>query len=214
MTVDIADRTRTVFELVEVLAEALPEVERWPGRADWDVGELTLTLTSWTARVDVVSRALAAIDDHWRLAAAIVTEGLSDQRHGLTIRELIDRTPGLVIVEVSRGSLRARLHGEFRKSPIATLAACVVLFGGVTTAIEFWSDEGRPTERCDIAITAPVSDEATNLSMDALAHLPAGCSVKIDLRATTPSGSQAGVSRGLSRGQNPHRKLGTARPDP
>ena len=107
---------------------------------------------------------------------------------------MIDRTPGLVIVEVSRGSLRARLHGEFRKSPIATLAACVVLFGGVTTAIEFWSDEGRPTERCDIAITAPVSDEATNLSMDALAHLPAGCSVKIDLRATTPSGSQAGVS--------------------
>src|SRR4051794_11867495 len=100
--------------------------------------------------------ALAAVNDHWRLASAIVSEALGGGHSGLTIRELIDRTPGLVVIDVSHGSLRVLLRDEFRKGPIATMAAYVVLLGaawaGVGTTIEFWSDHVGGKERCDIGI--------------------------------------------------------------
>jgi len=85
------------------------------------------------------------------------------------------------------------LRDEARKAPIATLAACVALFGGgIKTAIEFWSD--KDDERCDIKITAPISNDTNSLARDVLAQLPPGCSIRIDLRALTPSEEQSGVA--------------------
>ena len=64
---------------------------------DWSAGDLAIEVRSWTPRVNVVSQALTGVDEHWRLATAILDFEIPVDPTGLRLRDLLDRTRGLTV---------------------------------------------------------------------------------------------------------------------
>jgi hypothetical protein len=82
---DVADpEARAIIELAQTLVPAaLRAVEQWEQLVDWSAGDLAIEVRSWTPRVNVVSRALTAVDEHWRLATAILDAEIPADSTGL-----------------------------------------------------------------------------------------------------------------------------------
>lgn len=195
MSVSLGDpETRAVIELVETVApEAIRIAEEWENRVDWTAGELTIELTSWTARADVISRAIAAVDDQWRLATAIIGTEVHDEANVPRLRELIEMTPGLVVVDISRGSplhvWLSRARQETRKTPIAALGASVAIFGGASVGIGWLVDRASAapaSEAESISVNVTVSGNTRKVIFDHVTNLPDGCTATFEYRVVTP----------------------------
>ena len=188
MAVGLQDpETRAVVELVETVApEATRFAEEWEERVDWAESVLTIELTSWTPRADVVGRAIAAVDQRWRLASGIVSPAA---QHGLPLGDLIAVMPGLVVIDIGRGSLHVwldRAQQEARKNPIATLAALVAIFGGAGGAALKITDHANAAVPVEHTAFIVMSAETRVVVADRVTTLPDGCTVTFESHVVTP----------------------------
>ena len=175
-----------VRELVDDLAAAAESAAAdWERVLDPSKAELTIELVSRQPRAEIVRQALLAVDDAWRLANAVFDAPIDAPWSGL--QGLIDTSPGLSILDATQGSLWLRMRDEFRRSPIATLAALVVIAGFLSDKIDIRVDLGGAPKQH--TIQAPSLSEETRQVLAERIRLPDGCSVTIEVRGESADGA-------------------------